>query len=376
MGRTRADNIFELARDGSPEELAAHIAAGGNVTAAGNEGETPLHYAVKAGRVDLARVLLDQGAPLDAVTKYGGSPLFECAYQRELLEVAALLLERGADPNRSSAYDGAPLHAAASRDNVALIELLIAKGATIDGRDQRGSTPLHVAASQGHAGAVAALLRLGADPKLVTPNGKSPRALTSSAKVKALLPTSPAEEALERAVDEVFATFTALGWFKYVPVEKVDDVRARFRDAYFVQPTLIAPYEKRVFRGIDGRSCAADVEEVAEGSAHEVLLHLRDALKEEGVAFEEVETVDGVGGYDLVVDGERFEVSNGSMRDQSEALDRLVAVTNQLLSRAGSTERLYSVGMGNDAAVVLLSPALVAYAKTLPLSPPLNEPRT
>ncbi len=99
---------------------------------------------------------------------------------------------------------------------------------------------------------------------------------------------------------------------------------------------------------------------------------LRGALAQEGVAFSKVESVAVGDGYELVVDGERYDVSNGFMRDQGEALDRLLGIANLLLSRAGSSERLYGVGSGNDAAVILLSPALASYAATLGVSPPLT----
>ena len=371
VSRKRSENIFDVVRDGSPEELRALIAAGGKVDATWNDEETPLHRATSSVRVEQARVLLDHGAPIDALTKYGGSALFECASRLELLEMAALLLERGADPNRASRYNGAPLHASASHGNVALIELLVANGAAIDGRDQRGWTPLHVAAFQGRVDAVAALLRLGAQPNLVTPDGKTPLLLASNAKIRKLLPADPLAEAEARKVDAVFATLTELGWFKYVPINDVDDVRTRFRDAYLVEPTLIAPHEDDELRGIDGRSCAADTEEVAEGSAHEVFLLLRASLAQEGAVFSKVESARAGDGYELVMDGERYEVSSG-FSDQAQALDRVLAIANRLLSRAGSSERLYSVGSGNDTSVILLSPALARYATTLDVSPPLN----
>jgi len=89
---------------------------------------------------------------------------------------------------------------------------------------------------------------------------------------------------------------------------------------------------------------------------------------------EELRALIGAGGKVDAVDGERFQVSSGSTRDQGEALDALCRVVNALLSRAGSSERLFALGTGNDAAVILLSPALASYAATLDVSPPLHLP--
>jgi ankyrin repeat protein len=60
-----------------------------------------------------------------------------------------------------AAYQG--LHAAAARDDVALIERLAASGADLNARDAHGRTPLMVAAHQGAHAAAAALIAAGAN---------------------------------------------------------------------------------------------------------------------------------------------------------------------------------------------------------------------
>lgn len=59
-------------------------------------GWTPLHYAATGPSVALVKLLLDRGAPIDARSPNGTTPLMMAArYGAE--EGAALLLERGAD---------------------------------------------------------------------------------------------------------------------------------------------------------------------------------------------------------------------------------------------------------------------------------------
>ena len=59
-------------------------------------GETPLHVAATAGQVDIARLLLDRGAHVNAKDQDGDTPLHQ-AVKEKRRAVAQLLLERGAD---------------------------------------------------------------------------------------------------------------------------------------------------------------------------------------------------------------------------------------------------------------------------------------
>lgn len=67
-------------------------------------------------------------------------------------ELAALLIERGADVNARSksetfARANTPLHAAAANRQVEVAELLVARGADVNARDGSGFTPLALAAN-------------------------------------------------------------------------------------------------------------------------------------------------------------------------------------------------------------------------------------
>jgi ankyrin repeat protein len=63
---------------------------------------TPVMLAAREGHVELARVLVDAVAEVDAVAGDGKTPLALAIFNGSY-EVASLLVERGADVNRADA---------------------------------------------------------------------------------------------------------------------------------------------------------------------------------------------------------------------------------------------------------------------------------
>lgn len=54
-----------------------------------------MHHACHAGQLDLVRLLLDNGAEMDAVALNGGTPLMR-AIESSSLDVVSFLIDRGA----------------------------------------------------------------------------------------------------------------------------------------------------------------------------------------------------------------------------------------------------------------------------------------
>ncbi|HEX2045767.1 MAG TPA: ankyrin repeat domain-containing protein [Gaiellaceae bacterium] len=125
-------DVFEAAALGRTELVAAHLDADATLAAAfGPGGFTPLHLAAFFRHPQTAQLLVERGAPVDAVARNEEivvTPLHSAAAARQT-ETAGLLLERGADPNARQAGGFTPLHAAAQHGDAALAELLIAHGA-------------------------------------------------------------------------------------------------------------------------------------------------------------------------------------------------------------------------------------------------------
>ena len=90
-------------------------------------GNTALLFAVRAGDLPSARVLVDAGADVDDADAWGVSAAVLAAHggHRDLLE---FLLENGADPNAADA-GFAPLHDAVMRNDSRMVAALLAHGA-------------------------------------------------------------------------------------------------------------------------------------------------------------------------------------------------------------------------------------------------------
>ena len=58
--------------------------------------ETPLHFAIQNGHIDIVKLLIDRGADVNAVTGYGATPLWLAAV-RGKPDIAKLLISKGAD---------------------------------------------------------------------------------------------------------------------------------------------------------------------------------------------------------------------------------------------------------------------------------------
>ena len=82
------------------------------------------------------------------------------------MEIAVLLLDNGADINLADEFGMSPLSRAcaqcATHINNDMVRLLIARGADIKSKDLAGMTALHFSSREGHELAVKALLEAGA----------------------------------------------------------------------------------------------------------------------------------------------------------------------------------------------------------------------
>jgi len=147
--------------------------------------KTPLHYAAELNHPEAARLLLDNGADVEAKTTWGMTPL-EWAANMGSRAVGDVLIARGARLDLWSAAglglldevqqrlptDDAgnvmsqAFYIAARNGHIAIAELLLAHGADVNQRGFFEATGLHWAAINGHGDMVDWLLRHGADPAL------------------------------------------------------------------------------------------------------------------------------------------------------------------------------------------------------------------
>jgi uncharacterized protein len=170
---------------------------------------TPLVYAARAGSIDAARVLLEAGADVNQVTRYGWSPLL-AATQNRNYRMGTFLIEHGADVNIANKGGWTPLYLATDNrnleggdyptptpdmDGLAYIELLLEAGADPNARmiestetrtvftnqwlDENGATAFLRASQSGDVELMRLLLGYGADPHINTELGVTPLAVAA-----------------------------------------------------------------------------------------------------------------------------------------------------------------------------------------------------
>ena len=128
---------------------------------------TALHWAAMKGRLDLAEMLVDAGADLEAGTRLGGHTPLHVASRAAQASLVDALLGAGADALAATETGATALHFAAAAGSPQAIEALVRHGADPDAREPEwGQTPIMFAAAAGRAGSVRALLDAGADASL------------------------------------------------------------------------------------------------------------------------------------------------------------------------------------------------------------------
>ncbi|MBN1239615.1 MAG: ankyrin repeat domain-containing protein [Gammaproteobacteria bacterium] len=218
-------NLRESDSDLTAEDICSRVrrgALGFAVTEGGEEpfgrreqrepdgGElTPLVYAARTGSIDAARALLEAGADVNQVTRYGWSPLL-AATQNRNYRMGKFLIEHGADVNLANKGGWTPLYLATDNrnleggdyptrtpdmDHLAYIELLLEAGADPNARlsestetrtvftnqwlDEDGATAFLRASQSGDVELMRLLLEHGADPHINTRLGVTPLAVAA-----------------------------------------------------------------------------------------------------------------------------------------------------------------------------------------------------
>ena len=117
-----------------PNKVRRLLALGADIDVRNYKGKTALHYAAKAGFLEVINLLIEKGATVDAIDNDGETPLFEAI--------------------RSTIKD--------SQKQREGLEALLVNGANLNGKNKKGLTPLQVAQRMRRAEAekVVALLQM------------------------------------------------------------------------------------------------------------------------------------------------------------------------------------------------------------------------
>jgi len=198
-------DIHQPAKEGDIEAVKQHLAAGVDVNAKNDWGETPLHYAAYWGHKEIAELLITKGADVNAKNRGGYTPLHSAAYYGQK-EVAELLIAEGANVNvkrdngetpldaaiinnktetadllrkhggKSGAEDS--IHLATRTGNIEAVKQHLDAGTDVNAMDflflGTGRTSLHFAANKGHKEIAELLIAKGADVNTKNENGVTP----------------------------------------------------------------------------------------------------------------------------------------------------------------------------------------------------------
>lgn len=157
-------DIFTATMSGKTELVREMVGANKSlVKLISADGWTPLHLAAFFGHTACAAELLNAGAFVDArsTNAMRNMPL-HAAVAGRAIDVAKMLLEFGADVNARQNGGWMPLHAAAQNGDVAMAELLLSNGAQPGARAENNQSAFDLALTKGHQGIVDLLEKHGA----------------------------------------------------------------------------------------------------------------------------------------------------------------------------------------------------------------------
>jgi ankyrin repeat protein len=170
--------LLYASRDGRSEIARMLVSAKADLRKTDANGITPLIMAISNNHMDTARFLIESGADINASDWYGRTPLWTSVEVRNMdfdnatfkndvdrkpvLDMIQLLLERGADPNPRT------------KESIPIRRFMLRTTGTLEWVDFTGQTPFLRAALAGDLTVMRLLLKHGADPKISTFAGTTP----------------------------------------------------------------------------------------------------------------------------------------------------------------------------------------------------------
>jgi ankyrin repeat protein len=157
------DDFFTALKRDDPQVVRALLQRGFDPNTPNAEGQDGLYLALRDGSLKAAQALAEwPKTDVDRRTPKDETPLMMACLHGQI-DMARKLIARGADVNKTG---WTPLHYAATRGDVAIIQLLLDESAYIDAESPNGSTPLMMAAMYGTPESAKFLLQAGADPTI------------------------------------------------------------------------------------------------------------------------------------------------------------------------------------------------------------------
>eukprot|EP01032_Pedospumella_encystans_P016176 gene16176-18464_t len=197
--------LINAAMAGKVDLVKSLLKDGADINQRGRDGDTALILACYSNQAEVAKVLLDSGAKINVASKKGGDTALILAAHEGHLDIVNLLLQYPVQLNLKNNTGFTALIIAAARNYTDIcaalldhdrrervaVQLLLDRGAKPSQRNQDGETALSWAAAKGHTAVVSALLNVGADVNTKDSAGNTPLMIAAQAghtdSVRALL---------------------------------------------------------------------------------------------------------------------------------------------------------------------------------------------
>ena len=168
-------SIYVASVEGNIEAVKQHMVAGTDANSKdpkSRSGVTGLHGAAESGHVEIAELLIAEGANVNEMSKVGTPLLLAAAFgHKEILE---LFIAKGGDVKVIQPGDKTPLDYAAAKGHKEIADLLIAKGVNVNSKDVNGNSSIHRAVDNGYKEIVELLIAKGADVNAKGYDGNTP----------------------------------------------------------------------------------------------------------------------------------------------------------------------------------------------------------
>ena len=139
-----------------------------------NEGLTALHYAANKGNIPLLKLLIENGANVDAVTNLGKNLMHMAAEGNQPSMLIYLITEQHLSAQSVDENGSTPLHWACYSGAEEAVNFLLNLNVNINDQDKEKLTPLHLATNEGRENIVLKLLQKNADRNLANNKGELP----------------------------------------------------------------------------------------------------------------------------------------------------------------------------------------------------------
>ena len=166
--------LWIAAQNGHTKICKLLLENGANIEATNIKGLTPLFIAVENHKVDICVLLIERGANINYKMMDGTTILWIIACQG-YTDLAKLLLDKGVYSDYAEhTYGSTPLWIAAQNGYTEICEMLIKNGVNIESTDIRGATPLLIAAANNQITVCKLLLDSGANIQATDKNNITP----------------------------------------------------------------------------------------------------------------------------------------------------------------------------------------------------------